>query len=137
MVQVLPIALSDLKLATETLRQHVRANGNAISLCSQQSRQHVKAVRRICVIQLIVDNRSDRCKDIGRIRHLVSDLSRWNFSGPPCDKRHSMASFPAITLHTSPASGCIMVVILPHPVNMQRLGPIVGIEDHQRVVVDP
>ena len=30
-----------------------------------------------------------------------------------------------------------MVVILPHPVNMQRLGPIVGIEDHQRVVVDP
>ena len=137
MIQVFPIALSNLKLCSKTLGEHVGSDRIVFVLDPEYGRQHVKTVDGHIVGKPIANNRSDRGKDVGRIGQSFRDLPRGNSPRPTSDEGDAMAPFPTVSFHTSQAAGCIMFVILSHPVGVYCFGSIVGIEHDQGVVVDP
>ena len=48
-----------------------------------------------------------------------------------------MAAFPSISLHASPSSSRIVIVIFSHPSDMHGFGAVVGVNENQSLLVDP
>ena len=71
MIKVFPRALSNLKLSSKALGQHMGPDWVVFVLNPQHHRQHIKTIRGIFILQLIANNGCQCSENIRGIGHLL------------------------------------------------------------------
>ena len=136
MGQQLPAPDAELELAPEALGHQVRPHRRVVATLADEHGQQIEAVHRDVVGDVLAGERRAGREEVGRARELIAHRPCGDHPRPARDERDAVSTLPAVALHPPAAARGVVVVVLAHPDGVQRLRPVVGMEDHEGLVVD-